>query len=62
MRTPSVSTPCNSWNALVGDRQAPKSQTFGARAHDEGGGAELLVEDDAVIATIGLGQHAEFSG
>jgi hypothetical protein len=38
---------------LVGDRQAP----FGARPHDERGLAELLVEDNAVISGIGLGQH-----
>ena len=38
------------------------AQPFGARAHDEGGGAELLVEDDAVIAGIGLGQQGEFAG
>ena len=44
----------------VGRRQAGAeiAQAFGACAHDEGGLAELLVEDDAVIAGIGLGQHA----
>ena len=48
----------------VGRRQARAeiAQAFGARAHDEGGLAELLVEDDAVIAGIGLGQLREFAG
>ncbi|MGY4242705.1 hypothetical protein ACVIIZ_004113 [Bradyrhizobium sp. USDA 4523] len=55
--------PCSSWKALVGDRQAPKSRrALGAGAHDEGGLAELLVEDDAVIAGIGLGELREFAG
>ena len=43
----------------VGRRQAGAeiAQAFGARPHDERGLAELLVEDDAVISGIGLGQH-----
>ncbi len=48
----------------VGRRQAGAeiAQAFGAGAHDEGGLAELLVEDDAVIAGIGLGQLRELAG
>ena len=48
----------------VGRRQARAeiAQALGARPHDEGGLAELLVEDDAVIAGIGLGQLRKFSG
>ena len=48
----------------VGRRQARAeiAQAFGAGAHDEGGLAELLVEDDAVIAGIGLGQDGKFAG
>ena len=42
----------------VGRRQAGAkiAQTFRAGTHDEGGLAELLVEDDAVIAGIGLSE------
>ena len=45
----------------VGRREAGTevAQALGAGPHDEGGGAELLVEDNAVIAGIGLGQHPE---
>ena len=48
----------------VGRRQARAeiAQALGARAHDEGGLAELLVEDDAVIAGIGFGQHRKLAG
>ena len=48
----------------IGRRQAGAeiAQAFGARPHDEGGRAELLVEDDAVIAGIGLGQRRELAG
>ena len=48
----------------IGRREAGAevAQAFGARAHDEGGLAELLVEDDAVISGIGLGQHRKFAG
>ena len=48
----------------VGRREARAeiAQTLCARAHDEGGRAELLVEDDAVIARIGFGQHRELAG
>ena len=48
----------------VGRRQAGAeiAQAFGARPHDEGGRAELLVEDDAVIAGIGFGQHRKLAG
>ena len=48
----------------VGRRQAGAeiAQALGARAHDEGGLAELLVEDDAVIAGIGLGELGKFAG
>ena len=42
--------------------RAEIAQAFGAGAHDEGGLAELLVEDDAVIAGIGFGQHRKFAG
>ena len=47
----------------IGRRQARAevAQAFGARPHDEGGLAELLVEDDAVIAGIGFGQLRKFS-
>ena len=47
----------------IGRRQtrAEIAQAFGARPHDEGGLAELLVEDDAVIAGIGLGQHRKLA-
>ena len=41
---------------------AEVAQAFGARPHDEGGLAELLVEDDAVISGIGLGQNRKFAG
>ena len=48
----------------VGRRQAGAevAQALGAGAHDEGGLAELLVEDDAVIAGIGLGELGELAG
>ena len=48
----------------VGRRQAGAeiAQALGARPHDEGRGAELLGEDDAVIAGIRLGQRREFVG
>ena len=48
----------------VGRRQAGAeiAQAFGAGAHDEGSRAELLVENEAVIAGIGFGQHREFAG
>ena len=47
----------------IGRRQARAevAQALGAGPHDEGGLAELLVEDDAVIAGIGLGQHRELA-
>ncbi len=48
----------------IGRRQtgAEIAQAFGARPHDERGRAELLVEDDAVISGIGLGQNRKFAG
>jgi hypothetical protein len=42
------------WSAKTG---AEVAQAPGARPHDEGGGAELLVKDNAVISGIGFGQH-----
>ncbi len=41
---------------------AEVAQAFGARPHDERGLAELLVEDNAVISGIGLGQDRKFAG
>src|SRR4051794_13518648 len=38
------------------------AQSFSARAHDERGRSELLVENDAMISGIGLGQSRKFSG
>jgi hypothetical protein len=48
----------------IGRREAGAevAQALGARPHDERRWAELLVENDAVIAGIGLGQHRKFSG
>ena len=48
----------------VGRRQAGAevAQAFGARPHDEGGRAELLVEDNAVISGIGFGERRKFAG
>ncbi len=48
----------------IGRRQAGAeiAQALGARPHDERGRSELLVEDDAVIAGIGFGQHRKFAG
>jgi len=62
MRTPSVSTPCSNWER-IGWRKtgAEIAQAFGAGAHDEGGLAELLVEDDAMIAGIGFGKLRKFA-
>ena len=47
----------------IGRRQAGAeiAQALGAGAHDERGRSELLVEDDAVIAGIGLGELRELS-
>ncbi len=48
----------------IGRRQAGAeiAQALGARPHDEGGRAELLAEDDAVIAGIGLGDGGKLAG
>ena len=40
---------------------AEVAQALGARAHDEGAGAELLGEGDAVIAGVGLGHGRELA-
>ena len=44
------------------ETRAEIAQALGSGAHDEGGLAELLVEDDAMIAGIGLGELGEFAG
>src|ERR1700733_1968476 len=41
---------------------AEVAQAFGPRPHDEGSVAELLVEDNAVIAGIGFGQYRKLAG
>src|SRR3984893_17970292 len=48
----------------IGRREAGAevAQALGARPHDERRWAELLVENDAVITGIWLGQHRKFSG
>ena len=63
IRSAKVSTPCSRWKALVGRQAGAEiAQAFGARPHDEGGGAEFLGEDDAVIAGIGLGHGRKLAG
>src|SRR3954462_10997432 len=43
------------------ETSAEVAQPFCARAHDEGGLPELLVEDDTVISAVGFGQSRELS-
>ena len=43
------------------ETSAEVAQPFCARAHDEGGLPELLVEDDTVISLVGFGQSRELA-